>query len=672
MYIACKNKLELFHVDPLLEKCSIEYGIKKDGDSTAPLTLEYEKGRATAVFEFCSITDEFSLNGRVLRIDRTWILERNAAWNLETDLNIRMDGAEFFIPSVLYRGNNRGKGCFPKGSEAAGWAYSEERTPLPCCLVVYNDHEKLVFFTGPATEEHDTAGRSVVSKEGLIKIRTVVPGSEGPFSYTGKKALSSGHNAGSFTVCSPEKGLPYIYSRSFYLVFPEEKSDIFAAYRECLEYSDVFFNPVRSTACGMQWSAYLDGKIRNLLYLTEYDKRSGLAYVRMGRDNGPLQEIYEYTAASFLVKSLEGAWIYARLAGRMNRPEFLSCAEGIGRFFLRGEVLPGVHQDCRDLRNGEWGGYLGISENDEYRNLVNARCNGESMSGYIKLYESLLKQGRSVPEFLQLPLRVADFYIDNQLRGDSDGSFGRWWSTDGKPVNPLGTNGAYIVSFLLLLEPYYKDSQRLNDAVDRAARYYAGLADSGDFFGDTLDADAYDKESGVSLLSMFLDLYERDGARKWLDYAVKAADYILTWVWQYDIVFPAGTPLAEAEFRTTGMTSVSVAHHHLDFYGMSIGYDFLRLWEASGTDIYRKNALMMINACRQLAGEGLRGSPAAAGADGWQPEQINHTNWDYFNRVDRSKGFYDICIAWVTVLGLGAWLKIEKRFPEVFRETRED
>jgi hypothetical protein len=120
------------------------------------------------------------------------------------------------------------------------------------------------------------------------------------------------------------------------------------------------------------------------------------------------------------------------------------------------------------------------------------------------------------------------------------------------------------------------------------------------------------------------------------------------------------------------MTSVSVAHHHLDFYGMSIGYDFLRLWEASGTDIYRKNALLMINACRQLAGEGLRGSPAAAGADGWQPEQINHTNWDYFNRVDHSKGFYDICIAWVTVLGLGAWLKIEKRFPEVFRETRED
>lgn len=287
------------------------------------------------------------------------------------------------------------------------------------------------------------------------------------------------------------------------------------------------------------------------------------------------------------------------------------------------------------------------------------------MLSYIRLYEHTLSRGNPVTDFLELPKRVAAFYLKNQLTGEEDGSFGRWWSLGGVPVDTLGTNGAYIVSFLCALEPYWEDAASLHHGVEKAGNYYLNLAERGDFFGDTLDADSCDKESGVALLTMFLDLFERDGDRKWLKGAGLAADFILPWIWQYDCRFFDSTPLGSRSFGTSGMTSVSVAHHHLDFYGMIIAYEFLRFREYTGRQLFWKQAVLMMDSCRQLLADEddlLGRSPEDLG---WQPEQINHTRWDYFSRPEFCSGYFDIDIAWVTVLGLGAYHKILRRYPEI-------
>ena len=116
-------------------------------------------------------------------------------------------------------------------------------------------------------------------------------------------------------------------------------------------------------------------------------------------------------------------------------------------------------------------------------------------------------------------------------------------------------------------------------------------------------------------------------------------------------------------FSTVGMTSVSVAHHHMDFYGMSMAYDFLRLHEATGDGFYREQAVLMMNACRQLIGTKQNSLGRSSRFLGWQPEQINYTDWDYFDRPERFCGTYGIDIAWVNVLGLSSYLKIKRRFP---------
>ena len=114
-------------------------------------------------------------------------------------------------------------------------------------------------------------------------------------------------------------------------------------------------------------------------------------------------------------------------------------------------------------------------------------------------------------------------------------------------------------------------------------------------------------------------------------------------------------------FASQGMTSASIANEHLDFYGFLISYDFLRLYRASGDNLFKTQALNMLNACRQFIC-----SPTedlGSKRYGWQPEQFNQTDWDYLDVPGRT-GFFSIDIAWVTVLSLGAFHKLKKEFPE--------
>lgn len=109
------------------------------------------------------------------------------------------------------------------------------------------------------------------------------------------------------------------------------------------------------------------------------------------------------------------------------------------------------------------------------------------------------------------------------------------------------------------------------------------------------------------------------------------------------------------------MTSVSVAHHHMDFYGLYIAVDFLRLWRHTGEEIYHRQASLLSNACRQLVARPEHELGKDPQMTGWQPEQINYTLWDYFDRPECMKGHFDICIAWVSVLQLGAMQEIRER-----------
>jgi hypothetical protein len=73
----------------------------------------------------------------------------------------------------------------------------------------------------------------------------------------------------------------------------------------------------------------------------------------------------------------------------------------------------------------------------------------------------------------------------------------------------------------------------------------------------------------------------------------------------------------------------------------------------------------MINSCGQLISSRTDLLGRSPDFVGWQPEQINQTNWDYKHRILGTKGRFHTCVAWVVVLTLGAMLDIRDRYPDI-------
>ncbi len=663
--------------------CSLAYTLTFEGKRRTPSHLGIGPDSIIADFDSLgTIEDHIRMQGDLLVLCRTWNLRKEGLYRLQTSFSYDDQELEnkLFIPALWYQDNTAGKGCFPSAERSANWSFLETRMSIPCCVQLSNGRRLFTCATEPAVDQRFVASVAT-ERHGMI---ISIPGSEWPFSYQGKQSLVDTSAVPLPCLAVPSEGM--VYTRTFYLSNQQQSASL-EGYCRFVEDLQALSPPTGKKGIG--WDQWFEYKLTRLIHLVQNDGKD-LAYLLMGEGNGEVQDVYAFTSASFLVKSLQGAYelasltnyrahtkalIKAReiLAAKFMLPDdhllLAEVAKRIGDFFLQAERSEGVFQDNYDLINDVWGGYLGIGEHPEFKSMVNSRCNGEAMKHYVLLAKTLQKLGMESGAYLSLARRVARFYCEAQL---SSGSFGRWWTEKGKPGDIQGTNGAYIGSFFCTLIPLLSDEDPLKadlqSAVHQAYSFYSELAYEGAFYGDTLDADSCDKEAGVSLLSFFLDLYNLEHDKRLLQSAKLAAQFIVQWIWQCNSFLPEDSMLGKRSFHTRGMTSVSVAHHHLDFYGMAIAYEFLRYASWTGDGFYQQQAKLMIEACRQLVAT----ESDQLGRDdtyvGWQPEQLNHTTWEYFNRIHAMQGYYDIDIAWVTVLTLGSYQLILEEFPSMLEE----
>jgi hypothetical protein len=91
---------------------------------------------------------------------------------------------------------------------------------------------------------------------------------------------------------------------------------------------------------------------------------------------------------------MEGAVVFARAAGELGDDGYRAIAERIGDFFLAGALPNGLHRDSYSLKDGRWGGYMGVGTPEELVKGANTRCNGEVMVNYLRLYTLLKGAGR--------------------------------------------------------------------------------------------------------------------------------------------------------------------------------------------------------------------------------------------------------------------------------------
>jgi hypothetical protein len=634
----------------------LAYELETPHGRVAAAALRVQGQRIEAEWPGARLTDDvqWAADG-LLEVRRTWTIERPGKVRLLFAVLLDGSFSRWIVPAVMYDGNEEGEGRFPKGGLDVGWSFREDRVTIPSCSILFGEGQGWALFTTPAESERHLSSIRSARRGGEVTLEVATPYHESPHTYTEKGFPFGGLSRPSGEWLDASRGLSY--ERTFY-VMPLAGSrlafePLFAAARRRCRPAGVDLHATTD------WARFIALKTYFLRHFALY-RRRGAVGIRRGVRVPPLVQRYfaDYLGGGFLSKSLETAASFYRLGQEAGHAALLDDARDLAAFFLRGQLPSGLAFDDYSIHGRRFGGFFmpgrGLAD------VVCTRCIGESGQQYVRLYQAALRAKESVPEWLAHAQRLGDFFVTHQPK---DGNFGRFWSKEGELLDARGTNGAYIIWLLADLFGVTRERRYLTAALSAAAYYIRTSVERQRFTFDTLDAECIDKEAGHVLLRAFLLLNQHAPSDALVQAAREAAAYCLTWQFAYDIPFDPHSPLGKLDFHSFGGTSVSVAHHHLDPYGLTIAVDFLRLHQVTGEQAWRQYAHDLAGYCSQLVSTPER--PLDMGKDFWgyQPEQVDHTNWDYVHHWIASKGDYRSSAAWVPSSTLGACLDIREEFP---------
>ncbi len=129
------------------------------------------------------------------------------------------------------------------------------------------------------------------------------------------------------------------------------------------------------------------------------------------------------------------------------------------------------------------------------------------------------------------------------------------------------------------------------DAARRGAAYYAQFDH---WQGAPEDVDlAPSSEDAYAALMAFVAVED------W-ETATRAADWLLTFRYSYDVLFDERTLLGRYGFRTRGADTASPANQHLHAFGLICLRELVRLAEETGDDVYRLTAQQNLACFRQF------------------------------------------------------------------------
>jgi hypothetical protein len=129
------------------------------------------------------------------------------------------------------------------------------------------------------------------------------------------------------------------------------------------------------------------------------------------------------------------------------------------------------------------------------------------------------------------------------------------------------------------------------DAARRAGAYYAGF-DA--WYGAPEDVDlAPTSEDGYAALMAFVALEDWENAKR-------AADWLLTFRYTYDVAFSDKTLLGKYDFRTRGADNASPANQHLHAFGLICLRELVELGRATNEDYYVQSARENLACFRQF------------------------------------------------------------------------
>jgi hypothetical protein len=186
-------------------------------------------------------------------------------------------------------------------------------------------------------------------------------------------------------------------------------------------------------------------------------------------------------------------------------------------------------------------------------------------------------------------------------RQRADGNLGAaHHAITGEVLSWDGCAGLAWVNALAEAQRWDDDGHYLAAAV-RAGEYYADFVTAEYLNGAPEDVDlAPTSEDGYVAVMAYMSLFRRTGEARWLDLARRAADWMLTFRYSYNVAFPAGTLLDVYRFASRGADTASPSNQHLHAYGLVCTAELAELSAALGDPYYVERARESLACFRQF------------------------------------------------------------------------
>jgi hypothetical protein len=191
--------------------------------------------------------------------------------------------------------------------------------------------------------------------------------------------------------------------------------------------------------------------------------------------------------------------------------------------------------------------------------------------------------------------KAARSNLDVALRNQrADGNFGsQLHADDGRVLSWAGAAGLTWVAALA--------EAGETEAARRGGEYYARFVEEEFLHGAPEDVDlAPTSEDGYAAVLAYVALWRATREPRWLDLARRAADWMLTFRYSYDVRFGEHTLLGRYGFRSVGADQASPSNQHLHAYGLICLPEMVELAAATGDAHYLERTRENLACFRQF------------------------------------------------------------------------
>jgi hypothetical protein len=184
-------------------------------------------------------------------------------------------------------------------------------------------------------------------------------------------------------------------------------------------------------------------------------------------------------------------------------------------------------------------------------------------------------------------------------RQRADGNLGSVHHAEtGEVLSWTGASGLTWIA--ALVEAADRDERYLPAAL-AAGRYYESFVDREFLHGAPEDVDlAPTSEDGYAAVMAYVALHRATRDSHWLDVARRAADWMLTFRYSYDVTFEKTTMLGVYDFGTRGGDQASPSNQHLHAYGLVCTAELRELSAALDDPHYAERADETLDCFRQF------------------------------------------------------------------------